>query len=879
MIDKSVSPAPLGLPGLPGLQEPLLDGAEGVEVLIDSAAPLEDTYTEMADGSVEIVFADSNLTTMEREAQAVQEAPHGANLAEVLSEDTMARIASDLHEQFETDMRARDEWTRTIVDGLEALGLKYEKRTQPWQDACGVYSTVLSEAATRFQAESITATFPAAGPVKTKIIGAIDRLKEEAAQRVQAEMNYQITEVMTEYRSEHERLLYSLGLQGAAFKKVFFDEALGRPTSVFVSAEDLVVPYGASTLDNAERITHVLRMPVIDMDKAMASGTYRTVSLGDPVQLHGVDEIDEKKAKEQGFALIEDNRYHVLEMQVYLHLPGDDEEAPALPYVVSLERGTHLVLSVRRNWRENDPLRLKVQHFVQYTYIPGFGFYGLGLIHLVGGYARAGTSIIRQLVDAGTLSNLPGGLKTRGLRIKGDGTPIEPGEWRDADVTSGALKDNIVPLPYKEPSQVLAGLLERITEEGRRLGAVADLKISDMSAQAPVGTTLAILEQQLKTMSAVQARVHAAMKREFKLLKALFEDQTELVYSYMPDKGGPERRQADFSIVDVIPVSDPNSATMAQRVVQMQAVFQMAEKAPQIYDLPALHRQMLDIMGVRNADKLVPMADDQKPRDPISENMGFLTGRPAKAFLYQNQQAHLQAHMAFLQDPMLQAQMGQSPMAQQMQGAVMAHVAEHLAFQYRAQIEQQLGVPLPLPDAEMDEQTEVQVSALVAQASQQVLQASQQAAAQQQAQQAAQDPVQQLREREVQIKAAELERKVLKDRVDAELEEKKLLIDAERAGVMGRAQAPELQAQDRANASRLQQELAKEFASNQIGESAAQQQEARDVRRMQREQTDAVFREQLAGIASARDAAMARQAQEAKDKEKPDADTTGRSGQ
>jgi len=873
MIDKSISPAPLGLPDLQAMQE------GDVEVQLDAPSVLEDTVTELSDGSVEIIFADSNLTTAEKEAQAIQTAPHGANLAELLSEDTMAKIAGDLHEMFETDMRSRDEWTRTIVDGLEALGLKYEKRTQPWQDACGVYSTVLSEAATRFQAESITATFPAAGPVKTKIVGAIDRLKEEAAQRVQAEMNYQLTEVMTEYRSEHERLLYSLGLQGAAFKKVFFDEALGRPTSVFVSAEDLVVPYGASTLENAERVTHVLRMPVIDMDKAMASGFYRTVDLGDPVQLLGVDAIDEKKAKEQGFQLIEDNRYHVLEMQVHLHLPGDDEDKPALPYLVSIERGTHITLAIRRNWRENDPLRAKVQHFVQYTYIPGFGFYGLGLIHLVGGYARAGTSIIRQLVDAGTLSNLPGGLKTRGLRIKGDSTPIEPGEWRDADVTSGVLKDNIVPLPYKEPSSVLAGLLERITEEGRRLGAVADLKISDMSAQAPVGTTLAILEQQLKTMSAVQARVHAAMKREFKLLKALFEQQDGSVYSYMPDKSGPERKREDFAIVDVIPVSDPNSATMAQRVVQMQAVFQMAEKAPQIYDLPALHRQMLDIMGVKNADKLVPMADDQKPRDPISENMGFLTGRPAKAFIYQNHQAHLQAHMAFLQDPMLQAQLGQSPMAQQMQGAVMAHVAEHLAFQYRAQIEQQLGVPLPQPDAEMDEQTEVQVSALVAQASQQVLQASQQAAAQQKAQQVAQDPVQQLREKEVQLKAGELQRKVIKDQVDAELEEKKLVIDAQRAGVMGRAQEPELQAEDRSQATQLRQQLEADFARNQIGESKAQADEQRAIRAQERSQQQALFQHELDGIAGARDAALARQAQEEKAKEKPNAKPSGPAGE
>lgn len=852
MIDKSTRQAPAGLTALTEML-PTAGGMADLEIEIEADGPSVVDIVENPDGSAEVTIGDGT----ESDTDPFEGLAFDANLAEHMDASDLNVLANELHDLFEEDLRSREAWEKTIKDGLEVLGMKYEKRTQPWADACGVYSPLLAEAAVRFQAESITETFPAAGPVKTKIVGAIDRLKEDAAARVRAEMNHQLTDVMSEYRSEHERLLFSLGLEGSAFKKVFVNEALGRQTAMFVSAADLVVPYGASDLNTAERITHIIRMPRIDMDKAMDSGVYRTLELGDPVQLTGMDKLDEQKAKEQGFDLANDNRYQVLEMQVYKHLGQDDTKRPAKPYIISVERGTCQVLSIRRNWKEGDMLERKLQHFVHYVYIPGFGFYGLGLIHLIGGYAKGGTSLIRQLIDAGTLSNLPGGLKTRGMRIKGDTTPIAPGEWRDADVTSGVLKDNIVPLPYKEPSMVLSGLLDKITDEGRRLGAVADLKISDMSAQAPVGTTLAILEQQLKTMSAVQARVHASMKVEFKLLKDLIRDG-EPQYTYTPERANAADKRRDFDMVDVIPVSDPNSATMAQRVVQMQAVFQMAEKAPQIYNLPELHRQMLEVMGVKNAEKLVPVEEDQKPRDPISENMGFLSGKPAKAFIHQNHAAHLQAHQAFLQDPMLQAQMGQSPMAQQMQGAVMSHIAEHLAFAYRQQIEQRLGAPLPLPDAEMDEQTEIQVSALVAQAAQQVLQMSQQQAAQQQAQQVAQDPVQQLREKEVNLKAGELERKVLKDKVDAELKEKQILVDAQRAGVMGRAQEPELQEQDRAQALQMQRELQQEFASNQIGESAAQAAEARDVRRMQRQQQDAVFKTKLKDLAESRAAARKR---------------------
>ena len=738
---------------------------EGPDLEIEIEDP-ESVNINMGDVEIELDFED-------------EEGEFDANLAEDMTESALQSLASELLDLVETDINSRKDWVDAFVKGLEVLGMKYEERTEPWNGACGVYSTLLTEAAIRFQAEMITETFPAAGPVKTQVVGAIDKLKEEAAERVKNDMNYQLTEVMVEYRPEHERLLYSLGLSGAAFKKVYYDPAMGRQVAIFLPAEDMVMPYGASNIYNAERVTHVMRKTKNEVRKLQVAGFYRDVDLGDPV--HIFTDVEKKKAEEQGYSLTDDDRFQLLEIHVDHDLPGyEDEDGIALPYVVTVERGTQEILSIRRNWEEDDKNRLKRQHFVQYTYIPGFGAYGLGLIHLIGGYARAGTSLIRQLVDAGSLSNLPGGLKARGLRIKGDDTPIAPGEFRDVDVPSGTVRDNIMPLPYKEPSQTLLALLNQITEEGRRLGAISDMNISDMSSNAPVGTTLALLERTLKTMSAVQARVHASMRMEFKLLRGIIRDFAPEDYSYTPETGDRKAKQADYDTTEVIPVSDPNAATMAQRIMQYQAAIQLAQGAPQIYDLPQLHRQMLEVLGIKNAEKLVPVEDDQTPKDPISENMAFLVGKPTKAFIYQDHDAHIATHMAMMQDPSIMQMIGQNPMAQQMQGAIMAHISQHLAFSYRANVEKQLGVEMPAPDSELTPDMEVQLSRLVAQAAQQLSQANQQKAQQQQAQQMAQDPMLQMQQAELQIQQQDLQRKQQKDQADNQLAQQRLALDAKR---------------------------------------------------------------------------------------------------
>jgi hypothetical protein len=728
----------------------------------------------LSDGSVEITL----------EPDALDGGEFDANLAEEMDASALASLAEDLDDMITADINSRKDWADTFVKGLEVLGLKYEERTEPWSGSCGVFSTLLAEAAIRFQSEAIMETFPAAGPVKTEIVGAIDKLKEEAAERVRVDMNYQLTEKMVEYRSEHERMLFNLGLAGSAFKKVYYDPGLGRQVSMFVPAEDVIIPYGASNIETAERVTHLMRKTKNDVRKLQVAGFYRDVELGDPVNIS--TDIEKKKAEEQGFSITQDDdRYQFAEVHVDYDLPGyEDPDGIALPYVITYERGTKEVLAIRRNWKEEDELHLKRQHFAQYIYIPGFGVYGMGLVHLIGGYARAGTSIIRQLVDAGTLSNLPGGLKTRGARIKGDDTPIAPGEFRDVDVPSGAIKDNIMSLPYKEPSQVLAGLLEKITNEARRLGSIADMQVSDMSANAPVGTTLALLERQLKTMGAVQARVHYAMRQEFKLLKEIIRDYTPEEYSYEPDfTKDREIKQADYDMVDVIPVSDPNSSTMAQRIMQYQAVLQLASQAPQIYDLPVLHRQMIEVLGVKNADKLVPVEDDMKPVDPVSENMAVIKGKPVKAFMYQDHDAHIATHSSFMKDPMIAQQMGQNPQAQMLFASMQAHIAEHLGFAYRRQIEERLGVSMPAPDAEMPPEMEVQLSRLVAQASQQLLAVHQGQAAQQQAQQAAQDPLVQLQQAELQLKGKDVDRKAAKDAQDADIARKKLRLEQEKIQV------------------------------------------------------------------------------------------------
>ena len=805
-IDKAVNQAPMGLNDLMEPSESTMEieiiNPEGLTIGVDGVAV--DLMPEEEDEG----FDD--------------------NLAEYLDKGELQKIASELLELVDADITSRKDWTEMYVKGLEVLGMKYEERTEPWNGACGVFSTVLTEAAVRFQSETIIETFPAQGPVKTQIIGAIDKLKEEAAERVKEDMNYKLTEGMPEYRPEHERMLYSLGLAGAAFKKVYYDPGLGRQASIFLPAEDVIIPYGASSAMTSERVTHIMRKTKNDIKKLQVSEFYLDIDLGEPLSFY--TDVEKKKAEDQGYTVSDDGRYQILEIHVDYDLPGyEDEDGIALPYVITMERGTNQILAIRRNWLENDEKRLKRQHFVQYTYVPGFGAYGLGLIHLIGGYARAGTSLIRQLVDAGTLSNLPGGLKTRGMRIKGDDTPIQPGEFRDVDVPMGTVKDNIMTLPYKEPSQVLAALLERITEEGRRLGSIADMNISDMSANAPVGTTLALLERQLKTMSAVQARVHYSMKQEFKLLKDIIRDYTPGEYEYDPSSGEPQAKRADYDMVDVIPVSDPNSATMAQRIMQYQAVIQLAQGAPQIYDLPQLHRQMIEVLGIKNADKLVPIEDDQTPRDPISENMAFLTGKPTKAFIFQDHDAHIAVHTSMMQDPMVMGQMGQNPMAQQMQAAIMAHVAEHIAFQYRSKIEQQLGATLPQPNANIDPQVEVQLSKLVAQAAAQLLQVNKSQAAQQQAQQTQQDPIVQMQQQELQIKAQEAQTKAQKVQGDLAIKQAELQLKMQQAQ-QSQGEDPVLAAQ------RVQQEIAQAEQMHQAELSRKEQAHAQDLTHSQQTQ-------------------------------------------
>jgi len=793
---------------------------------LEELADIAQDATPVMEMEIEIEDPEGGVT-IELEAEPEAAAEFGANLAEYMDAGELQKLSSELIELVDADISSRKEWVDMYVKGLEVLGMKYEERTEPWTGACGVFSTVLTEAAIRFQSETIIETFPAQGPVKTEIIGAIDKLKEEAAERVREDMNYKLTEEMPEYRPEHERMLYNLGLAGAAFKKVYFDPSMGRQVSVFIPAEDLVIPYGASSARTAERVTHTMRKTKNDIKKLQVAGFYRDVELGEPQTFH--TDIEQRKAEDQGFSLTEDDRYQILEICVDYDLPGyEDEDGIARPYVVTIDRSTTEVLAIRRNWDEADELKLKNQHFVQYTYVPGFGVYGLGLIHIIGGYARAGTSLIRQLVDAGTLSNLPGGVKTRGLRIKGDDTPISPGEWRDVDVPSGTMRDNMMPLPYKEPSQVLLALLNQITDEARRLGSIADMKVSDMSANAPVGTTLAILERQLKTMSAVQARVHYSMKEEFKLLKDIIRDNTPGEYEYTPNGGDRKAKQEDYDMVDVIPVSDPNSATMAQRIMQYQAIIQLSQSAPQIYDLPQLHRQMIEVLGVKNADKLVPVEDDMKPRDPVSENMAFLNGKPTKAFIYQDHDAHIAVHTAMLQDPLLAAQIGQNPQAQKMQAEIMAHISEHLAFSYRKKVEEQLGVPMPAPDADLPEDVEVQLARLTAQAAQQVLAQSKGQAAQQQAQQQAQDPLVQMQQAELKIKQQDADTKQLKVKGDLQIKAEELSLKAQemaRAGGEDPAMA----------AMRLQQEIAQaqelhglEMAAKQaeLQQAQAQQQQA-----------------------------------------------------
>jgi hypothetical protein len=768
-------------------------------------APLGVTEEEQAEPALEIEIEDPEsveITMGDLEIKMTPEEDEdefNANLADELDDSVLSTMASELVADYEDDLASRKDWIQTYVDGLELLGMKIEERSEPWEGACGVYHPLLSEALVKFQAETMMSMFPAAGPVKTQIIGKETQDKKDAAQRVQDDMNYQLTDVMQEYRPEHERMLWGLGLSGNAFKKVYFDPHLDRQVSLFVPAEDIVVPYGASNLESAERVTHTMRKTENEMNRLMAAGFYRDVELGTPADV--LDEVEKKIAEKMGFRATSDSRYKVLEMHVDYNLPGyehkdedGNETGVALPYVITIEKGTNTVLAVRRNWEPDDKTYQKRQHFVHYGYVPGFGFYYFGLIHLVGAFAKSGTSLIRQLVDAGTLSNLPGGFKTRGLRVKGDDTPIAPGEFRDVDVPSGTMRDNIMPLPYKEPSQVLMALLQNIVDEGRRFANTADLQISDMSANSPVGTTLAILERTLKVMSAVQARIHYSMKQELGLLKEIIAAYTPEEYSYEPEEGSRRAKKSDYDNVEVIPVSDPNASTMAQKIVQYQAVMQLAQASPQLYNLPLLHRQMLEVLGIKNAQKLVPMDEDQKPTDPVTENQNILRNKPVKAFSYQDHEAHIAVHMAAMQDPKIQQLLANNPMAQAMQAAMMAHINDHLGYAYRVEIEKQLGMELPPEKDEMgeeipmDPQVEARLAPMLAQAAQRLLQQNQAEAQQQQAQQMQQDPIIQMQQQELQLKAAEQERKAAKDASDAQfkaeqlkLEQTRITVDAAKA--------------------------------------------------------------------------------------------------
>ena len=796
-IDKALNQAPLGLSGYESSVEP------DIEIEIEDPESVK-----IGIGDLEIEF----------EKKEMSDEDFNANLVESMDDEVVASLAGELIGDYDEDVASRKDWIQTYVDGLELLGMKLEDRAEPWEGACGVYHPLLSEALVKFQSETMMSTFPASGPVKTQIIGKETPEKKESAKRVQDDMNYQLMDVMKEYRPEHERMLWGLGLSGNAFKKVYYDPSIGRQVSIFVPAEDIVVPYGASDLESAERVTHVMRKTENELRRLQVSGFYADIDLGPPNNM--LDEVEKKIAEKLGFRASTDSRYKILEMHVELDLPGHehrDENGEltgiALPYVVTIEKGSNQILAIRRNWEPDDETYAKRQHFVHYGYVPGFGFYYFGLIHLVGAFAKSGTSLIRQLVDAGTLANLPGGFKARGLRVKGDDTPIAPGEFRDVDVPSGSIKDNLMPLPYKEPSQTLFQLFQNIIDEGRRFANTADLQISDMSAQAPVGTTLAILERTLKTMSAVQARVHYSMKQELGLLKQIIAAYTPDEYSYEPVDGHRRAKKTDYDDVDVIPVSDPNASTMAQKIVQYQAVMQLAQAAPQLYNLPLLHRQMLDVLGIKDAQKLVPMDEDQKPADPVTENQNILRNKPVKAFSYQDHRAHITVHMSAMQDPMIQQLLKDNPMAGQMQAAMMNHINDHLGMEYRKQIELQLGFNLPPKEDEVGEEVnmnpevEARLAPMLAQAAQRLLSQNQAQVAQQQAQQQAQDPIIQMQQQELAMKQAEIQRKAQKDQADIELRKRQQEIEAGRIISQAEFQKQKLQSESELEAIRTAAEM------------------------------------------------------------------------
>ena len=765
-IDKALYEAPQGLAGIdatqPAMEIEIVNpdavhiGMDGMEIDIEPGKKEKEDFSE--------------------------------NLAELMDEGDLAQLSGDLVGDFDSDVDSRRDWIQTYVDGLDLLGLKIDERAEPWDGACGVYHPILAEAVTKFQSETIMDTFPASGPVKGEIVGKETQEKKDAMSRVVTDMNFELTDNMPEYRPEHERMLWGVALSGNGFKKVYVDASLDRQVSMYVPAEDLVMPYGASSLEASERVTHVMRKTENELRRLQIAGFYRDVDIGEPQS--SLDEVEKKIAEKLGFRATTDDRYKILEMHVDLDLPGfehtDDKGKPtglALPYVVTIEKNTSTILAIRRNWEPDDETHQKRQHFVHYTYIPGFGIYAFGLIHLIGGFAKSGTSILRQLVDAGSLANLPGGFKTRGLRVKGDDTPIAPGEFRDVDVPSGTMKDNIMPLPYKEPSQTLIQLLNQIIDEGRRFAAAGDLKVSDMSANSPVGTTLAILERTLKVMSAIQARIHFSMKKEFRLLKKIIAEYAPEDYSYEPSTGNKKARKADYSMVNIIPVSDPNAATMSQKVVQYQAVLQLSQTAPQLYNLPYLHRQMLDALGIKNSDKLVSIPEDMTPLDAVSENVNALKGKPLKAFGYQDHKAHIQIHMAAMNDPKIKQLIGQNPQAPLIMAAVQAHITEHVGLEYKRQLEQMAGMSIPSSEDEdfkMTPEMEMRITQMAVPFTQQLLNQNQTEVAAKNAQQAANDPIVQMQMQELQLKAQEIDIKMKKMQIEAATKADQLEIEKQR---------------------------------------------------------------------------------------------------
>ncbi len=740
--------------------------------------------------------------------------PHDANLAEYIDDSDLQSIAADLIGSFKSDKESRADWEKTYIRGLDLLGLKHEDRTTPWDGACGVFHPLLTEAVIRFQSQSIQELFPAAGPAKTAVVGTITAEKQEQSNRVQDYLNYLLTERMTEYRTETERLLFSLPLAGSAFRKVYYDPNMGRPCSMFVPAEDFVVSYGASDLNTCERATQVMRRSANEVRKLQVSGFYADVEI--PAAAPDYDQIEKKYNELTGDSTSYelDYRHVLLEMHVDLDLPGFEDKQKGedtgiqLPYVVTIEQSSRTILSIRRNWYEDDERKMRRQHFVHYQYMPGLGFYGFGLLHMIGGLAKSATSLLRQLVDAGTLANLPGGLKARGLRIKGDDTPIMPGEFRDVDVPGGSIQENISFLPYKEPSQVLYQLMGDIVEEGRRFASAADVKAADMNAEAPVGTTLAILERSMKVMSAVQARLHASMRVELRLLSQVVNDFGPESYPYDEDREPLVASDFDDR-VDIIPVSDPNSGTMAQRIMQYQSALQLAQQAPQMYDMPLLHRQMLEILNIRDADKIVPTDEDQQPTDPVTENMNVINNKPVKAFAYQDHEAHIQTHQSAMQDPKIMDLVAQSPMADAIGASMAAHIQEHLAFQYRMEIEKELGFELPGPTEPLPEDIEFRISRLAGLAAAQLSGKNQQEQQQAAQQEQMNDPILQMQQKELEIKEMEAQRRM-------QSEMGRLQLDTQKAAARASLDAQRLRQQLDIEEARLAARIAEGKSSDQI---------------------------------------------------------------